>query len=221
MIDNTEPAISSRQDQLKKRKRGIIYISTIPPYMTVTKITEIFSQYGEVGRVFLQPAESEKTNSKKKKKKPAKHFTEAWIEFKSKRVAKQVAVSLNNTRIESRKKSKFYDHIWSLKYLPRFKWIHLSERLAYERAVHKQRLRAEIAQAKREANYFSLNVDRSEKLRKSQNQADGDVQNKVLLQYPQRETEGEILSKKKRADHLNRQDEPQDRSIFLRNLFAK
>lgn len=38
----------------KKKKRGIIYLSTIPPYMNVTKVREIFGQYGELGRVFLQ-----------------------------------------------------------------------------------------------------------------------------------------------------------------------
>lgn len=42
----------------KTRKRGIIYLSTIPPYMNVAKIREIFSQFGEVGRIYLQPSGS-------------------------------------------------------------------------------------------------------------------------------------------------------------------
>jgi ESF2/ABP1 family protein len=56
---------------------------------------------------------------KKKKTKPAKHFTEGWVEFQSKRIAKQVALQLNTTRIGERKKSKFYDYLWNIKYLPR------------------------------------------------------------------------------------------------------
>jgi RNA recognition motif-containing protein len=44
----------------KKRKCGIIYISTLPPHMNVTKIREIFSTYGDIGRVFLQPADTDK-----------------------------------------------------------------------------------------------------------------------------------------------------------------
>ena len=43
-----------------KRKRGIIYLSTIPRYMNVTKIREVFSNYGKVGRVYLQLADSGK-----------------------------------------------------------------------------------------------------------------------------------------------------------------
>lgn len=45
-------------DKKKTRKRGIIYLSTIPPYMNVTKVREIFSQFGEVGRIYLQPSAS-------------------------------------------------------------------------------------------------------------------------------------------------------------------
>ena len=57
---------------------------------------------------------------KKRRKTPAKHFTEGWIEFESKKVAKSVAATLNNTQISTRKKSKFYDVIWNIKYLPRY-----------------------------------------------------------------------------------------------------
>lgn len=42
----------------KKVKRGIIYLSTIPKYMNITMIREIFSAYGKVGRVYLQLAEN-------------------------------------------------------------------------------------------------------------------------------------------------------------------
>ena len=41
----------------KKKKRGIIYLSSIPKYMNVTKVREIFSEYGEIGRVYLQLAD--------------------------------------------------------------------------------------------------------------------------------------------------------------------
>lgn len=56
---------------------------------------------------------------KKKRKKAIKHFTEGWVEFESKKVAKFVAATLNNTQISMRKKSRFYDVMWNIKYLPR------------------------------------------------------------------------------------------------------
>ncbi|KAL6440131.1 hypothetical protein ACFW04_003027 [Cataglyphis niger] len=103
----------------KKVKRGIIYLSTIPKYMNVTMIREIFSAYGKVDRVYLQLAENEAQSIKKKRKKAIKHFTEGWVEFESKKIAKFVAATLNNTQISTRKKSKFYDIMWNIKYLPR------------------------------------------------------------------------------------------------------
>lgn len=53
------------------------------------------------------------------KKKRKKYFTEGWVEFESKKVAKFVAATLNNTQISARKKSRFYDVMWNIKYLPR------------------------------------------------------------------------------------------------------
>lgn len=96
------------------------------------------------------------------------------MEFQKKKVAKEVALKLNNSKIGTRKKSRYYDMIWNLKYIPRFKWIHLSERLAYEKAAMKQRLRAEIAQAKKEANYLQNNVEKSKKTKKKSNSEQND-----------------------------------------------
>lgn len=39
----------------KKKKRGIIYISSIPKYMNVTILREMLSQHAKIGRIFLQP----------------------------------------------------------------------------------------------------------------------------------------------------------------------
>ncbi|XP_039276120.1 activator of basal transcription 1 [Nilaparvata lugens] len=145
-----------------------------------------------------------------KKKKHSAHFTEGWVEFLSKRVAKEVAANLNNQQISSQKKSRYYDHIWNIKYLPRFKWIHLSERLEYERAVYKQRMRAEIAQVKREASNFAQNVEISEKLAKKKLKNPGNV----VLHYKQRKTNDEIL-KSKSSDSKD-----EDRTEFLSSLFG-
>lgn len=84
------------------------------------------------------------------------------MEFLSKKAAKAIAAEINGKPITTRKKSKFCDILWNMKYLPRFKWLHLSERLTYEKMVYQQRLRNEISQARKEANFFGANLDKSE-----------------------------------------------------------
>lgn len=44
----------------KKKKRGIIYLSTIPKHMTVSIARDMFSQYADVGRMFFQPSAKSK-----------------------------------------------------------------------------------------------------------------------------------------------------------------
>ncbi|XP_001948686.1 pre-rRNA-processing protein esf2 [Acyrthosiphon pisum] len=183
------------------RKKGIVYLSSIPKYMNVTKLRELLGQYGEIGRVFLQPASNPNL-----KKRPAKHFTEGWIEFERKKVAKMVAEILNGKRIDSRKSSKYFDSVWNLKYLPRFKWVHLNERLAYEKAVRKHRLRAEVSQVKREANHFSSNIVRSEKNKLYQ-------QSNVNFNVQQRLPEEEFLQNKNCVPDM------ESRTDFLSKLF--
>lgn len=41
--------------ETKEIESGIIYLSRIPTLMTVKKVRQIFEQYGEIGRIFLQP----------------------------------------------------------------------------------------------------------------------------------------------------------------------
>ena len=38
-----------------QEKTGVVYISRIPPGMRPTKVRHLMSQYGKIGRVYLQP----------------------------------------------------------------------------------------------------------------------------------------------------------------------
>ncbi|EDW51262.1 GM13715 [Drosophila sechellia] len=58
-----------------------------------------------------------------------------------------------------------------MKYLPRFKWVHLTERMNYEQAVHKQRLHTEVSQARKETTFFQNNLNKSEFIKKQVKQA--------------------------------------------------
>ena len=171
---------------------------------------------------------TDKAPSKKKNR----SFTEGWIEFKDKRIAKQVASSLNNTQIGGKKRSRWHDELWNIKYLSSFKWGHLNERLAYERAVHKQRLRTEIAQVKRETNFYIQNVEKHTRLSKIEKSRAGDkmeASSDRTWTFKQRETEDSITSglhaadsknndKTKASEHLKK-TAAQDKS-FLKSIFS-
>lgn len=83
--------------------------------------------------------------------------------------------------------------------------------MAYERAVYKQRLHTEIAQAKRETNYISYNIDRSKKLTKKK--LEGEATNFVLPKIKQRDTDAEIRNMKGETEAKNRDE-------ILKSLFS-
>eukprot|EP00940_MAST-03C_sp_MAST-3C-sp2_P000493 g493.t1 len=144
----------------KQKRRGVIYLATIPPYMKASKIRNIFSQFDTIHRVYLVPEDKSVYERRKKaggNKKPK--FVEGWVEFDNKRIAKNVALALNNTRVGKKKHTFYYDDLWNIKYLSKFKWTQLTEKLAYEKRVRQKRLETEISQAKRENAFYLKRVD--------------------------------------------------------------
>lgn len=54
--EETEAGPSGSADtDAKKKKKGIIYLSSIPKFMNVTILRELLSEYAAIGRIFLQP----------------------------------------------------------------------------------------------------------------------------------------------------------------------
>lgn len=53
MAEEIEATPSTRKT--KNTTPGVVYMSRLPPFMKPAKIRNIFSQYGVVGRLFLQP----------------------------------------------------------------------------------------------------------------------------------------------------------------------
>ncbi|KAI8930376.1 hypothetical protein BC831DRAFT_440324 [Entophlyctis helioformis] len=145
--------------QDKVDSTGVVYLSRVPPFMKPQKVRSLLSRYGELGRIYLNP-EDAKVAARRRKYKHNKrtNYTEGWVEFLDKGVARRTAELLNNSTIGGKKRSFYYDDIWNIKYLPRFKWNHLTEQLAYELKVKEQRLRTEMSQAKRENKMYLGNV---------------------------------------------------------------
>lgn len=86
-----------------------------------------------------------------------------------------------------------------------YRWAHLNERLAYEKAVHQQRMRTEIAQVKRETNFYIEAIDKSRKLQRKIDKLPAG------WNVTQRNTEEEIL--------LRKPKQQEDRGEFFKKLF--
>ncbi|KAL4420731.1 hypothetical protein ABPG75_010387 [Micractinium tetrahymenae] len=159
------PNLSARKlEKLRQKdaRRGVVYISRIPPHLKPQKLRQMLEQYAEIGRVYLAP---EDPALRKKRKQhggnSGKNFTEGWVEFEDKAKAKEVVAMLDGQQMGGKRRSAYYYDLWCMKYLPKFKWDHLTEEINYQKAVREQRLAAEISAAKRERDFYLSRVDKA------------------------------------------------------------
>ncbi|KAH9843948.1 uncharacterized protein C8Q71DRAFT_698304 [Rhodofomes roseus] len=179
-----------------QERAGVLYISRIPPGMRPTKVRHIMSAYGEVGRVYLQQEDAKRAYLRRKYTATKKaHFTEGWVEFKDKRVARSVAEMLNAQPIGGKKGTRWRDDVWTMKYLPKFKWNMLTEQIAHEAAAHAAQLRVELSQSRQEQREYLRNVElarvldkRAERKRKAG--ADPDTTTAISAPQPSQKSEG-------------------------------
>jgi len=143
------------------KRRGVIFIGRIPPRMGPTKAKALLGEFGVVTRIYLE--EEDKSARKRRQRatgsRGGKRYTEGWVEYEDKKIAKRVALALNNAPITNHKRSVHYGDLWSLKYLSKFQWSHLTEKVAYERRVREQRLKIEMIQARKENQAYSKLVE--------------------------------------------------------------
>lgn len=116
----------------RQNNRGVCYLSRIPPYMKPNYIKKLLKSY-LVERVYLLPqSEWSRKNRIKRGGNKKICFREGWVQFGDKRMAKLAALTLNGQRMVPKKGNFYSEDLWNLKYLPKFKWHHLTERLAHE-----------------------------------------------------------------------------------------
>ncbi|KAK4603482.1 hypothetical protein RGQ29_012129 [Quercus rubra] len=172
--ENAKIAADLQKEKKKKRvleraakggMRGICYLSRIPPKMDPDGLRVILSQYGEIDRIYLvsQNPASQVYRSRAGKYGKQK-FSEGWVEFTDKKVAKRVANMLNGEQIGGRKRSQFYYDMWNIKYLSKFKWDDLTAEIVEKNAIREQKLDLEISAAKRERDFYLKKVDKSRAL---------------------------------------------------------
>lgn len=153
-----------------KHKTGVVYLSTIPPYMKPTKMRQILSRFGDIDRLFLR-REDEKSHKQRVRSGGNKKvmYVEGWAEFVRKRDAKLCAQTLNGNIIGGKKGSFYHDDIMNLKYLPGFKWADLTDQIARENDVRQAKLEMEISQANKLNAEYTKNVEKSKMLQNMRN----------------------------------------------------
>merc|ERR1712008_647472 len=140
--DITEPAPEEEVDDEVKSIPGVIFISSIPRGMGPIHVRQFMVKFGELGRIYLAPRDRQQLR-KNTHRYAVDDYKEGWVEFK--------------------KKSKFSGVLWNIKYLHKTRWHHLTEQLVYEEQTNKQKMRAEVAQAKRVTAQVEKNFDASKK----------------------------------------------------------
>lgn len=153
-----------------KHKTGVIYLSSIPPYMKPAKMRQILSRFGEVDRLFLKRESDDKHKRRLKSGGNKKTmYEEGWGEFVRKRDAKLCAHTLNGNIIGGKKGTFYHDDILNVKYLPGFKWADLTEQIARENDIRQAKLEIEISQANKLNADFIKNVEQSKMITNMQN----------------------------------------------------
>merc|ERR1712008_415639 len=140
--DITEPAPEEEVDDEVKSIPGVIFISSIPRGMGPIHVRQFMVKFGELGRIYLAPRDRQQLR-KNTHRYAVDDYKEGWVETK--------------------KKSKFSGVLWNIKYLHKTRWHHLTEQLVYEEQTNKQKMRAEVAQAKRVTAQVEKNFDASKK----------------------------------------------------------
>jgi ESF2/ABP1 family protein len=98
----------------KQRRKGVCYMSKVPPYMNPDSLRRLLAKKFEIGRIFLQPEAENITRTRKKMGGNNKlKYVEGWIEFDKKKEAKMAAMVLNNQLMGGKKRhNMFHDDTW-------------------------------------------------------------------------------------------------------------
>lgn len=167
---STEPITGSRSKdppQKKKRTPGVIYLSSLPPYLRPSALRNLLTQRGfsSITRLFLTPASKSPRGSKAKSTSKRQTYTEGWIEFASKSMAKRCAETLNAAPVGGKKGGFYRDDVWNMKYLRGMRWDELMAGVREERREEEGRRDEERLVLARETKRFIEGVEKGRKMK--------------------------------------------------------
>ena len=156
-LDKTKPP--------KKNKTGVIYFSSLPPYLRPFALKSMLETRGfsPITKVFLSPAIPSPSAPRRRSNK-RKTYSDGWVEFASKKTAKICAETLNASIVGGKKGGWYHDDVWNMKYLRGFKWADLMEQVQREKSERDAKRRVEDSRAKKEDKVFVSGVEKGKVL---------------------------------------------------------
>jgi ESF2/ABP1 family protein len=163
-------SIGTPETSLSKRKKskpqkastpGVIYLSSLPPYMKPSALRNILEQRGfvPIARIFLSPASKSNKQHSSGGKNSRQLYTEGWIEFSSKKIAKRCAETLNASTVGGKKGGYYRDDVWNMKYLKGMRWEELMAGVREEKREMEGRRDEERRVIARETKTFVEGVE--------------------------------------------------------------
>ena len=201
-----------RSKDKKSSRPGVIYLSSLPPYLRPSALRNILTQRGfsPITRLFLAPTSTTKSHAKSSKR---QMYSEGWIEFGSHKTAKKCVEALNAQPVGGKKGGYYRDDVWNMRYLKGMGWAELMEGVAGERREEEARRDEERRRADREAKMFIEGVEegkvlegmREKRRRKGQGKEDDGAMGKEDLKrtWWQHEVKGQ---KRKDEDEVISQE---------------
>lgn len=149
----------------KKNKTGVIYLSSLPPYLKPFALKSMLETrgFGPITKVFLTP-EVPSNSAPRRRSNKRKSYADGWVEFASKKTAKICAETLNATIVGGKKGGWYHDDVWNMKYLKGFKWADLMEQVQRERSEREAKRRIEDTRARKEDKVFLQGVEQGKVL---------------------------------------------------------
>lgn len=155
---------------------GVIYLSRVPPGIEMTALRALLSRMGRVGRMWLRPFGGTGTSDNNspagaqqwlRKRRRQTAFKDGWVEFLRREDALQAVTFLNGQPMRgAKKRGKFADDLWAIKFLPAFTWDDLSREVFGSRRERVLKVREQVAAARRERAWVEGRFDLSKRLQK-------------------------------------------------------
>lgn len=174
---------SMKKNDSTQPQSGVIYLSRIPPGVEPNTLRSLLSGVGRTSRIWLRPiaavmspgGELKKGHMDSGRQEKASQdgagdkYADGWIEFPRRRDAKRAVALLNgNPMAGAKKKGRFANDLWAMRFLPKFTWDDLSREVFGSRRERVLEVREQVADARRERAWVESRVALSGHIRKKQ-----------------------------------------------------